>query len=1512
MFSFSLYLLILAFSNSVFSQCTVTPGAATNFITRWNTQSYTYIRIYSLLPGCNYNIYVCPVSTYPVGGTTICGVTSSFYDITGLSTNTEYIVEISGQLPHITVYFNYTGQNGSMLREIKQWGTNQWKSFYQSFVGCNLLDVTATDIPDMSTIAAFNCESMFNGCSSLVGNSSFNSWNVSNVTNMSYMFYGCANFNQPLSSWNVGNVTNMYAMFRGCSVFNQNINTWNVSNVITMGEMFYGCANFNQPLNNWNVSNVTNMSYMFYGCANFNQPLSSWNVSNATNLTYMFYGCSNFNQDLGMWPLNTSTALNLSFMLSYSGLSCVTYNNTLIGWANYASLNGLAFKNLGAHNLVYSSNASSAITTLNGLGWVIVGHYQSTLTPTFSYGASNSTYIACQTNGYLVLPSVANNFYPGTWFPNDSIDLSNPANGGVYTFKPNLPCVNDYVLNVQIINPNVYITQNPPGAICQNSPVSLLVNNVTGGSTYQWSDMTMSGQNPSAPTLTTATYTVTVTNPQGCSGTVTATHTVNVVPPGSSGVSITPLPSNTICAGNPVTLQVNGFSGTSNFIWSHGLSGSSPTTTPTSSGFYTVTVTNPTSCTGSITTNVYITVVNPSSSTLNITASPSGVICFGSPVSLQVNGGSGSSTYSWSNGSLSGANPTFSPGATDTYTVTVTNPSGCSGTLSASIPITVVTPTVSINASPSATVCSGSSITLNVSGGGGLSTYSWSDASLSGASPTFTPATSGIYTVTVTNPVGCSGTAAASMNVNVVTNPGVAIGVSPSNTICVGSTATLNVVGGNSGSTYSWSDPLLSGANPNTIVSNTGLQTYTVTVTNPTACSGTATASVNITGVTPTVSINASPNATICANNPITLNVNGGGAGSSYAWSDVALSGSNPTFIPSSSNAYTVTVTNPSGCSGTASANINVQVINALSAGVNISSSPSSTICAGNSVSLQVNGGSGSSTYSWSNGSLSGANPTFTPGATDTYTVTVTNPSACSGTLTASIPITVVTPTVNINASPSATVCAGSSLTLNVSGGGGSSTYSWSDASLSGASPTFTPAISGTYTVTVTNPAGCSGTVSAQLSITVSSPPIITSVTVTDMSGCSTNDGSINVNASGTGILQYSIDGGNSYANNGGVFNGLSAGNYIVSVIDQNGCETIGNQYTIQGTNIPAPPQVIPNYTICVGSVLGNITATPSSNGTLTWYSDQGLTQVIGNGSTIDVNNYLQPGSNYFYVTESLNGCVSGYSTVEVVVNPSLTVNIVASDSIICPNNNVTLTAELSLQQPQTQYLWSTGETSSSVTVNQPGIYTVSVNQLNCTATNQIQIQVFNINSGVPVVYNDTDTTDYDQTIQIPILANDLYQSGQPVITKEPSYGIVQLTNSGELVYIPNSNFYGVDSIQYALCSTLCQQVCDTGWVYVLVQRNNIVIPGGVSPNNDGLNDLWFIKGLEQYPQAQVSILNRWGDVVYESAPYQNNWAGQANTGLKIGNNLLPRGTYYYVLDLGDGQIFKGFVELTY
>ncbi|UWD35181.1 BspA family leucine-rich repeat surface protein [Mycoplasma cottewii] len=127
-----------------------------------------------------------------------------------------------------------------------------------------------------------------------------NKFNTSNVTNMSFMFGYARNFNQPIN-FNTSNVTDMSEMFSEAKNFNQPIN-FNTSNVTNMSDMFNGARDFNQPIN-FNTSNVTNMSGMFRNCWNFNQPLNTWDVSNVNDMSGMFQGAFEFNQNISSWDV---------------------------------------------------------------------------------------------------------------------------------------------------------------------------------------------------------------------------------------------------------------------------------------------------------------------------------------------------------------------------------------------------------------------------------------------------------------------------------------------------------------------------------------------------------------------------------------------------------------------------------------------------------------------------------------------------------------------------------------------------------------------------------------------------------------------------------------------------------------------------------------------------------------------------------------------------------------------------------------------------------------------------------------------------------------------------------------------------------------------------------------------------------------------------------------------------------------------------------------------------------
>jgi gliding motility-associated-like protein len=97
--------------------------------------------------------------------------------------------------------------------------------------------------------------------------------------------------------------------------------------------------------------------------------------------------------------------------------------------------------------------------------------------------------------------------------------------------------------------------------------------------------------------------------------------------------------------------------------------------------------------------------------------------------------------------------------------------------------------------------------------------------------------------------------------------------------------------------------------------------------------------------------------------------------------------------------------------------------------------------------------------------------------------------------------------------------------------------------------------------------------------------------------------------------------------------------------------------------------------------------------------------------------------------------------------------------------------------------------------------------------------------------------------------------------------------------------------------------------VTVIKPQPALVIPSGFSPNGDGIADAWVIKGLEYYPGSKVLIFNRWGSTIYQASPYLNDWSGQVNGPGALPGDL-PAGTYFYQLELGDGDTRTGYLQM--
>jgi gliding motility-associated-like protein len=186
------------------------------------------------------------------------------------------------------------------------------------------------------------------------------------------------------------------------------------------------------------------------------------------------------------------------------------------------------------------------------------------------------------------------------------------------------------------------------------------------------------------------------------------------------------------------------------------------------------------------------------------------------------------------------------------------------------------------------------------------------------------------------------------------------------------------------------------------------------------------------------------------------------------------------------------------------------------------------------------------------------------------------------------------------------------------------------------------------------------------------------------------------------------------------------------------------------------------------------------------------------------------------------------------------------------------------------------------------------------------------VNNAPTAVDDFDDFLEEDHVIIVDLLGDDFDIDNDSIYISGVTAGAGQVTlnDDGTISYsIDPEVWCGVDTVWYTLCDIY--NACDTGYVAIDVECFlDIIIPEGISPNGDGVNDVFEVVGLEDFPENKLSIFNRWGHMVYQQASYQNDWDGTSESPVTIGNGMLPKGTYFYVLDLGEYGTRKGYFFL--
>jgi gliding motility-associated-like protein len=904
-----------------------------------------------------------------------------------------------------------------------------------------------------------------------------------------------------------------------------------------------------------------------------------------------------------------------------------------------------------------------------------------------------------------------------------------------------------------------------------------------------------------------------------------------------------------------------------------------PMATATSTTTYTVTVSSNGLC--STTDSVVVRVNELTSASVFALDS---TLCQGEGTTISaVPAGTTDVSYAWNppfgldNASL--ATPQASPNTTTTYICTVTeNPTGC--TVQDSLKLYVSTSyTISTT---NDTVCSSLGYGLSVTHDVPNPTYSWTPAAAVSdtgiQAPSITIDSSQVYTVTVTDPIGC----AVSDTITITVPFDDLVQPAPTS-FCAGDSVILDA--GYAGLAYAWTSGALSqqitvsaggvynvvitlpsgchaqknftvtqyalpvldlgpdtalcgasqlvldAASPgNDVLWSTGAQTQTVTLT----ASGNywvraTSANGCVAYDTINVALNALPadalmDVTTCITNGVTLDA--ANAGSTYLWSTGDLGQS---ITPTTSGTYSVTVTTPQNCTDT----FNTQVTFVQEPIVQLGTD--TAFCAGPFLLLDAE--NPGSTFSWSTGA---ATQTISVGTTGAYSVSVDN-----GYCTASDSIGVVVHALPVNALADTTQCSTQPPVLNAGNSG--STYLWNTG---GTTQTIIADTTGTYSVQVTTAQNCIAQFTAY--VTLVGPPVVD--IGPDTAFCAGPVLVMDAQNAGAQYLWSTGEQSQTIAVN-------TSGTYHVAV-DNGYCVETDTAVVIVYA-LPVDP--LADVTTCVGTPVVLDAGNPGS--TYTWSTTEGsqaISVVLGGVYTVQVTN--------------AQGCSSTFDAEVVFVE--YPVVELGPDRRTCANDPEVLDAGTD----GTTFLWSTGSSGTTLEVTATGIYSVAVGNGYCTATDSVHITV----DPMPQRLAENEVLICFE--EEPYVALDAGNAGSQYrwATGETSRTIDVSEYGWYAVEITNA--FGCILRDSALVSAYCPAT--------------LFLPTGFTPNGDGVNDVFRAQGREVV-EFELLIYDRGGQLIFRSSSIDLGWDGTAN------GKDLPSGVYTWRAEyrLDDPTVIGGSIS---
>lgn len=999
--------------------------------------------------------------------------------------------------------------------------------------------------------------------------------------------------------------------------------------------------------------------------------------------------------------------------------------------------------------------------------------------------------------------------------------------------------------------------------------------------TITWNTVTTPTMNLS--NAAAGTYTVTVTDGIGCTAT-SGPYTI-----GTSGGpvinSTNMVVTNASCLGGGGSISGITATGTGlTYNWNSGAY-STLNISGLNTGNYNLVVTDNNGCTASLGP---VNVGQNSGPTVNTTnMGVTGTTCGLNNGSITGITASGTGlTYNWNTGAYSTLDITGL--ASGTYNLVVTDNIGCTASAG---PVSIGTSSAPVVNSGAVSITdahcnqsNGAISGLTVSGGQPTYTYNWNSGAYSTLNPNAIPA--GTYNLVVTDNLGCTATAGP-FTVNNIAGPVInTTNMVITNESCAGNDGSITgITASGAGTlTYSWN------LTPSATLDHTNLTggSYGLLVSDAFGCNAIA-GPFNV-GVSPGPSINTTNlvvTGTTCGlNNGSITGITASGTGLTYQWNGTTSATLDKTALAAGN--YTLVVTDGNNCTAT----YGPVSVGASSAPLVNSGSVTITDAHCNQSNgaisgLTVSGGQPAYTYSWNSGAYTTLNPSNIPAGT--YNLQVTDNLGCIATAGPFTVNNVAGPTVNTaNVQVTAETCALNDGTISgLTASGTGLTYTWNGTP--SATLNQTNLSPGTYNLVVTDNFGCTAnagpyTINAVTPLSLNQASVVITPT-----GCVGNTGAIS-GLQIVGGINPTVSWSNTAATTLNISN-LAAGNYTITVSDDQNCSvqqtfTVG---TTSGLTINTNNAVITNDNCATGS--GSIFGVAVSGGTIPYTYSWNSTPVQ---STLNASSL--PTGNYTLTVTDNSGCQASVTLFVGVVPPSTidqSAVVVVNES--CLGNDGSISGiQVSGNAPFT-YSWAGSSlTSLNLTNLSAGTYTLSLTDGNGCVT-----------TGTPINVGSQSSMNADFTI-----SNSSASPGEVILFTDASTGgpfqSFSWTIGGIGLIGTGSSVSYSTLVEGSYLMTLVVQNVN-GCIDSITKPFNVTgeikIPNIVTANGDHTNDEFYITNLK--PNSRLVIENRWGNVVFETDNYKNDWGGIDMTGEKLND-----GVYFYQLITADGKMWQGNVHL--